>query len=158
MIPRSGRSPGKKNANLLQYFGLENSPAGYSPWGCKEWETTERLIVSRRPAFPLRIILGSTSISASGAMDTHRDQAVVNQPKQLSATSAGGGQTLRRCPGTLASGYSPFCEIPSPCVWTGPGANFELTQTMRKPVGCHCHDQAIKDGTSVHASSACRLG
>ena len=107
---------------------------------------------------PLRIILGSTSISASGAMDTHRDQAVVNQPKQLSATSAGGGQTLRRCPGTLASGYSPFCEIPSPCVWTGPGANFELTQTMRKPVGCHCHDQAIKDGTSVHASSACRLG
>ena len=94
---------------------------------------------------PLCIILGSTGISASGAMDAHRDQAVVNQLQQLSATSAGGGQTLRRCPGTLASGYSPFCEIPSPCVWTGPGANFELTQTMRKPVGCHCHDQAIKD-------------
>ena len=40
-IPGSGRSPGEGHGNPLQYSCLENphgqrSPAGYSPWGCKE--------------------------------------------------------------------------------------------------------------------------
>ena len=78
-------------------------------------------------------------------MDDRWDQAPVNQLKKLSATSAGGGQTLRRLPGTLASGHSPFCEIPSFRVWMGPGTNLEPMWTMRKPLGCHAHDQAIKD-------------
>ena len=47
-IPGLGRFPGGRNGNLLQYFRLENphgqrSLAGYSPWGRKELDTTERL-------------------------------------------------------------------------------------------------------------------
>ena len=47
-IPGSGRSPGGGNGNPLQYFCLESphgqrSLAGYSPWGCKESDTTELL-------------------------------------------------------------------------------------------------------------------
>jgi len=47
-IPGSGRSPGEGNGNPLQYSFLENpyrqrSLAGYSPWGCKELDPTERL-------------------------------------------------------------------------------------------------------------------
>ena len=43
-----GRSPGGGHGNLLQYSCLENphgqrSLADYSPWGCKELNTTERL-------------------------------------------------------------------------------------------------------------------
>ena len=45
LIPGSGRSPGGENGNPLQYSCLENphgqrSPAGYSPWGCKESDVT----------------------------------------------------------------------------------------------------------------------
>ena len=48
MIPGLGRSPGEGNGNLLQYSFLETphgqrSLAGYSPWGCKESDMTERL-------------------------------------------------------------------------------------------------------------------
>ena len=47
-IPRSGRSPGEGSRNPLQYSCLENphgqrSLTGYSSWGCKELDTTERL-------------------------------------------------------------------------------------------------------------------
>ena len=47
-IPGSGRSPGEGNGNPLQHFCLENfhglrSLGGYSPWGRKESDTTERL-------------------------------------------------------------------------------------------------------------------
>ena len=47
-IPGSGRSPGEGNGNLLQYYCLEKyhgqrSLVGYSPWGRKELEMTERL-------------------------------------------------------------------------------------------------------------------
>ena len=44
-IPGLGRSPGKENGYPLQYSGLENpmDRGAYSPWGCKEWDTTERL-------------------------------------------------------------------------------------------------------------------
>ena len=44
--PGSGRSPGEGNGNPLQYSSLENGqrrPVGYSPWGHKELDTTERL-------------------------------------------------------------------------------------------------------------------
>ena len=45
-IPGSERCPGEGNGNLLQYSCLEifhgqRSLAGYSPWGCKELNTTE---------------------------------------------------------------------------------------------------------------------
>ena len=47
-IPGLGKSPGRGHGNPLQYFCLENphgqrSLAGYSPWDCKELDTTERL-------------------------------------------------------------------------------------------------------------------
>ena len=35
LIPGLGRSPGEGNSYPLQYSGL------YSPWGCKELDTTE---------------------------------------------------------------------------------------------------------------------
>ena len=50
-IPGLGRPPGGEHGNPLQYSCLENphgesSLAGYSPRGCKEWNTTEGLSVS----------------------------------------------------------------------------------------------------------------
>ena len=46
-LPGLGRSLGEGNDNPLQYSCLENpmdrSLAGYSPWGCKESDTTEQL-------------------------------------------------------------------------------------------------------------------
>ena len=45
-IPGSGRLPGERNGNPLQYSCLENlrgqrSPVGYSPWGHKELDMTQ---------------------------------------------------------------------------------------------------------------------
>ena len=50
LITELGRSPGKGNSYPLQYPGLENPMgrgglAGYSPWGHKESDTTERLSI-----------------------------------------------------------------------------------------------------------------
>ena len=48
-IPGSGRSPGEGNGNPLRYSCLERkshgqrSLVGYSPWGGKESDMTERL-------------------------------------------------------------------------------------------------------------------
>ena len=43
LIPGLGRSPGEGNSYPLQYSGLENSMDYiYSPWGCKESDTTEQ--------------------------------------------------------------------------------------------------------------------
>ena len=47
-IPGSRRYPGEGNGNPLQYSCLENlhgwrNLVGYSPWGRKESDTTERL-------------------------------------------------------------------------------------------------------------------
>ena len=49
-IPGLGRSPGGGHGNPLQYSCLENPPeqrslVGYSPWGRKESDMTERLRV-----------------------------------------------------------------------------------------------------------------
>ena len=46
LITGLGRSPGVGNGNPLQYSYLENSMdkrslEDYSPWGCKELDTTE---------------------------------------------------------------------------------------------------------------------
>ena len=46
LITGLGRSAGEGKGNPLQYSCLENpygqrSLAGYSPWGCKESDTTE---------------------------------------------------------------------------------------------------------------------
>ena len=52
LTPGSGRSPGEGNGNPLQYSCLENPTdrgawwAIYSPWGHKESDTTEQLILS----------------------------------------------------------------------------------------------------------------
>ena len=48
LIPGLGRSPGGGRGNPLQYSFLEDphgqrSLVGYSPWGHKELDTTERL-------------------------------------------------------------------------------------------------------------------
>ena len=48
-IPGSGRSPGEGNGNPLTPVFLpgeshgQRSLVGYSPWGCKESDTTEQL-------------------------------------------------------------------------------------------------------------------
>ena len=46
LIPGSGRSPGEADSNPLQYYCLENPMDrgawwANSPWGGKEWDTTE---------------------------------------------------------------------------------------------------------------------
>ena len=62
LIPGSGRSPGEGHGNPLRYSCLENphgqrSLAGYSPWGHKESDTTERL--STHPSMCLSISEGA---------------------------------------------------------------------------------------------------
>ena len=52
LIPGWGRSPGEGNGNPLQYSCLENSMAGYSPWGRK----TVRHDVFSIKCFPCVII------------------------------------------------------------------------------------------------------
>ena len=42
-IPGLGRSPGEGKGSSLQYSGLREFHALYSPWGCKELDTTGRL-------------------------------------------------------------------------------------------------------------------
>ena len=49
-----GRSSGEGNGNSLYYSGKshgQRSLAGYSPWGCKETDMTERLTLSLSPLF-----------------------------------------------------------------------------------------------------------
>ena len=51
LFPGSGRSPGEANGNPLQCswpgeFHGQKSLAGYSPWGCKQSDTTEQLTLS----------------------------------------------------------------------------------------------------------------
>ena len=59
-IPALGRSPGGEHGNPLQYSCLEN-PHGqrslecYSPWGSKELDRTERLLLSQTHAIVFRI-------------------------------------------------------------------------------------------------------
>ena len=53
-VPGSGRSPGEGNGYPLQYSCLESphgqrSLVGYSPWGRKESDTTERLSTAQHP-------------------------------------------------------------------------------------------------------------
>ena len=47
LISKSGRSPGGRNGNPLQYSGLRN-PMEYSPWGHKGSDTTEWLCIRPR--------------------------------------------------------------------------------------------------------------
>ena len=72
-----GRSPGRGHCNPLQYSCLENPhgqrcPAGYSPWGHREWDTTERLSPAQHyykvgsaapPVNPPTVIISSISIN-----------------------------------------------------------------------------------------------
>ena len=49
-IPRSGRSPGEGNDRIPGFwpgeFHGQRSLAGYSPWGCKESDTTESVTLA----------------------------------------------------------------------------------------------------------------
>ena len=53
-IPGSGRSPGRRHGNPLQYFCLENphgqrNLVGYSLWSCKELDGTKQLSPAHHP-------------------------------------------------------------------------------------------------------------
>ena len=54
-LPGLGRSPGEEKGYPLQYSGLEN-PMNYSPWGCKESDTTEQLSLSYLTVPPLNSV------------------------------------------------------------------------------------------------------
>ena len=49
LIPGLVKSLGEGNGYPLQYSGLENSGL-YSPWGRKEWATTEKLSLHKEIA------------------------------------------------------------------------------------------------------------
>ena len=53
-IPGMGRSPGERHGHPLQYSCLENfhgqrTLAGFSPWGCKDSDTTGWLSTAQQP-------------------------------------------------------------------------------------------------------------
>ena len=59
-IPGLGRFPAEGEGNPFQYSCQENpwterSLAGYSPWGGKESDTTERLTLSLSPPFGMKV-------------------------------------------------------------------------------------------------------
>ena len=61
LIPGSGGSPGEGNGNPLSYSCLENphgqrSLEGYSPWGCKESDTSEQQTLSFKERQTLEFI------------------------------------------------------------------------------------------------------
>ena len=63
LIPESGISPGERNGYPFQYSCLEHSVGqrslvGYSPWGYKELEMTERLTLSLFFIDPVGVFLG----------------------------------------------------------------------------------------------------
>ena len=66
--PRLGRSPGRGQGNQVQCSCLENphgqrSLEGYSPWGCREVDMTERLNTAQQKVgtsysqFPFLMVL-----------------------------------------------------------------------------------------------------
>ena len=62
LIPGSGRSPGEGVGYPLQYSCLEKphgqrSLAGYSPWGHKESDTTQRLSPAHGKQKPLTLLV-----------------------------------------------------------------------------------------------------
>ena len=64
--PGSGRSPGEGKGNSLQYSCLENfMDRGYSPWGHKESDTTERLTLSLQQEVFTKFRLKNTAASVS---------------------------------------------------------------------------------------------
>ena len=58
-----GRSPGEGIGYPLQYYGLENSGL-YSPWGCKELDTAEWLLLSL--SLPKTHLTSHSRMSGSG--------------------------------------------------------------------------------------------
>ena len=61
-IPGLGRSPGGGHGNPLQYSCLKNphgyrSLVGYSPQGCKELDTTERLSMAHTLFFAIVLVI-----------------------------------------------------------------------------------------------------
>ena len=106
MIPGLGRSPGRGHGNPLQYSCLENpqgwrSLVGYSPWGCKESDMTERLstaqaVLGRRErkaqaCYIIRINLNN------GENRSQLLLAYMTITKKL---------TIRRCPSLASKTYS----------------------------------------------------
>ena len=65
-IPRLGRSPGGGYGNPLQYSCHgQRSLAGYSLWGCKEWDTTEQLSLSHASNGASQVALVVKNLPAS---------------------------------------------------------------------------------------------
>ena len=68
-VPGLGKSPAGGRGNPLQYSCLENahgqsSLLGYSPWGCKDSDTTEQLSTAQRD--------GTDEPICRAAMETQR--------------------------------------------------------------------------------------
>ena len=91
-IPRLGRSPGEGQSNLLQYSCLENphgqrSQVAYSPWSCKESDTTERLSTQHTD---IKYTWSETKpISSSGMIVVWRTMKnIIDNPQSLSNYSS----------------------------------------------------------------------
>ena len=67
MIPGSGRSPGEGNEPTPVFlpgeFHGQRRLAGYSPWGLKESDTTERLTLTGYPRLEIKVLNCSTLYS-----------------------------------------------------------------------------------------------
>ena len=55
---------GEGNSNPLQYSCLEKNLVGYSPWGCKELDTTERLTHTHTHIYDIQAITIINNVSS----------------------------------------------------------------------------------------------
>ena len=108
MIPGSGRSSGEGKGNPLQYSCLENpqgqrSLVGYSPWGRKELDTTERLTCSHHS-------LSKPVLSFSHSL--HSCLCASGPPSSLRALSSHWSSSLSPAPKSQGRGKLLFLPLP----------------------------------------------
>ena len=123
-IPGLGSSSGEGNGNPLQYSCLENSVdrslMGYSLWGCKESDTTERLTHMSTKTSTRRD--GQTDGRVC-SRETRPADAPIHPGSKGRPRRASGGETLRKA--------RPSCVHAS--VWSEP-LSFELLHKHPQPL------------------------
>ena len=152
----------KGHSNLLQYFCLENSIQrglmGYSPWGCKESDTTEQLTHPRH--FYDQMDPETQALAVSPGQTEEKNASLDSQAECLLPHVTSFLKSVQRCPKCRGLGWRaifslgtqpvpsslPICMLGSAqvCHWLYPGCKWFpnrtkqcLRRTSEKLSGAH---------------------